>query len=366
MGGIISVKSKYGKGTSIQFVIPQKVVNEQPIISVKNRDHINAVVYLNVEQFALAEMRDDYVGAISHMIEQLQVKCQMCVDFASFKRRYEFENFTHVFISLTEYREAVGYFDALSEQTKVVVVLDAIDMETITNPNIILIPKPLYILPVAAVLNDEYERGSGRRRAAKRIVSPETKVLVVDDNWMNLKVIEGLLERYQIKVCTASNGPEALDKIESKEFDFVFMDHMMPDMDGVETFHRIRNKAGSYYKRVPIIAVTANAIAGSREMFIQEGFNDFIEKPIELSVLDRLLRRNIPKEKIQYVKIDGEETLQSEEIRMSDEIKEPSYKEAEKKEQKSVKFSIGDLDVEKGLLYCGGNSFYTVEAKSSI
>ena len=354
MGGIITVKSKYGKGTTIQFVIPQKVVDEQPIISVKNPESLNVGVYLNVEQFNMAEIRDDYIGVIAHMVEQLQIRCQMSTDIASLKRRCGTEQFTHIFIGLTEYKEAREYFDELSKQIKVAVVLDAVDMESVENSNIVLLPKPFYILPVVSVLNEEDAKESlGSRAAAKRFISPETKVLVVDDNWMNLKVIEGLLERYQIKVCTAVNGPEALEKIESKEFDFVFMDHMMPEMDGVETFHRIRNKVGSYYKKLPIIAVTANAIAGSREMFMQEGFNDFIEKPIELSVLDRLLRRNIPKEKIQDV-LDNEE---KESI-----ILQPKAEESEKtkdcSENKQGELRIGSLDVEKGLLYCGGKEAY--------
>ena len=351
MGGIITIKSKYGKGTTIQFVIPQKVVDEQPIISLKQPENLNVGVYLNVEQFGITEMRDDYVGAITHMVEQLQVRCQMCSDIASFKRRYSLEKFTHVFISLTEYREATEYFDELSKETNVVVVLDAVDMESITNPDIILVPKPLYILPVVAVLNEEYQKDTGSSpTSTKKFVAPEAKVLVVDDNWMNLKVIEGLLERYQIKVSTATNGPEALEKIECKEFDFVFMDHMMPDMDGVETFHRIRNKVGSYYKKVPIIALTANAIAGSREMFMQEGFNDFIEKPVELSVLDRLLRRNVPKEKIQYVQEEQEAVVPQETPVVEKPVEAPANKTDE--------LCVGDLDVEKGLLYCGGRASY--------
>jgi len=357
MGGVITIKSKYGKGTLIQFVIPQKVVDEQPIVSLKHPEELNVGVYLNVEQFILTEMRDDYVGAIAHMVEQLQVRCQMYSDMASFKRRYELEKFTHVFISLTEYREDTAYFDRLSRETKVTVVLDNADMETITNPDIILIPKPLYILPVVAVLNEEYQKESQNMHSTNRkFISPETRVLVVDDNWMNLKVIEGLLERYQIKVVTANNGPEALEKIKSKEFDFVFMDHMMPDMDGVETFHRIRNKAGSYYKKVPIIALTANAIAGSREMFMKEGFNDFIEKPVELSVLDRLLRRNIPKEKMQYVQTTDAASQEAPENMAPEDANAEEVQEVQTK--KPDELTVGDLDVEKGLLYCGGRTSY--------
>jgi len=357
MGGVITIKSKYGKGTTIQFVIPQKVVDDQPIVSLKHPENLNVGAYLNVEQFGITEMRDDYVGAIAHMVEQLQVRCRMCSDMATFKRRYAIEKFSHVFISLTEYREDTPYFDELSREKKVAVVLDTVDMESVTNPDIILIPKPLYILPVVAVLNEEYQNNSeNNHNANRKFVSPETKVLVVDDNWMNLKVIEGLLERYQIKVVTANNGPEALEKIESKEFDFVFMDHMMPEMDGVETFHRIRNKAGSYYKKVPIIALTANAIAGSREMFMQEGFNDFIEKPVELSVLDRLLRRNIPKDKMQYIQVVE---VVPEEVAVRPQQADIAHEEVQKAPLKNPdELTVGDLDVEKGLLYCGGRTSY--------
>ena len=365
MGGIITVKSKYGKGTTIQFVVPQKIMEEQPIISVKNREMINAVVYLNMEQFIIAGMRDDYITAITNMVQQLQVKCQICSDFDSFKRRNDAEIFTHVFISLTEYKQETEYFDQLSKTAKVTVVLDVELMESIVNPNIILLSKPLYILPIVSVLNEECGRGERAVITSKRkFIAPAAKVLVVDDNWMNLKVMEGLLERYQMKVSTAVNGPEALEKIQSKEFDFVFMDHMMPDMDGVETFHRIRNKVGSYYKKVPIISVTANAIAGSRDMFLQEGFNDFLEKPVELSVLDRLLRRHIPKEKIVYIEAEERELAQKEAVQTNHlALMEEMLREKEKPVKKTALFEeheiqIGDLDVEKGLLYCGGRSTY--------
>jgi len=78
----------------------------------------------------------------------------------------------------------------------------------------------------------------------------------------------------------------------------IFMDHMMPEMDGVEAAHQIRKKPGMYYQNVPIIALTANVIGGAREMFLSEGFQDYVAKPIEMSQLDRVLRKYIPREKI--------------------------------------------------------------------
>ena len=353
MGGVITVKSVYGKGTTIKFVIPQKVVDEHPIVSIKEREKINAAVYLNVEQFDMTQMRDDYVGAIVHMIEQLQVRCQMCPNLSSLKRRETTESFSHVFISLTEYREDREYFDELSQRVKLVVVLDSFDMDLISNRNIVLLAKPLYILPIAAVINGEHDRAGELLTKNFKFTAPDTHVLVVDDNWMNLKVIEGLLARYQIKVSTANNGSEALEMINRKEYDFVFMDHMMPEMDGVETLHRIRNKVGTYFKRIPIIAVTANAIAGSREMFINEGFSDFIEKPIELSVLERLLRRTIAEERLVFVQEEEQRSDVVEESVIPDFEAGTTISATEEQELR-----IGDLDVEKGMLYCGGKEDY--------
>lgn len=109
----------------------------------------------------------------------------------------------------------------------------------------------------------------------------------------------------------------------------------MPEMDGVETLHRIRNKVGSYYHKVPVIALTANAVAGTREMLINLGFNDFLEKPVERSVLERVIKRNLPSEKIIAV---GRNTTT-----------------AAKGEDE---FGIEGLDVKSGILYCGGREQY--------
>ena len=122
---------------------------------------------------------------------------------------------------------------------------------------------------------------------------PNGKVLLVDDVEINLMVAEALLEPYEMKVDCTSSGAEAIRIIANKEteYDIIFMDHMMPGMDGVETASAIRELKTEYAKTVPIIALTANAIAGSRKMFIENGFQDFLAKPIEISQLDTILRK---------------------------------------------------------------------------
>ncbi|MDR1035252.1 MAG: response regulator [Deltaproteobacteria bacterium] len=124
-------------------------------------------------------------------------------------------------------------------------------------------------------------------------------VLVVDDLDVNLLVARGLLKHYGLRIDTAASGAEAVDKVraaeelpESDRYDIIFMDHMMPVMDGIEAARVIRADLGTDYARsVPIIALTANALAGSREMFLSHGFNSFISKPIDLVQLDEELAR---------------------------------------------------------------------------
>jgi CheY-like chemotaxis protein len=120
------------------------------------------------------------------------------------------------------------------------------------------------------------------------------KVLVVDDLKINLDVMTGLLMPYGLRVDTVLSGREAVERIRAEEvrYDLVFMDHMMPEMDGLEAARIIRNEIGSpYAQQVAIVALTANAVEGNREMFLNSGFTDFISKPIDIKQLDMILNR---------------------------------------------------------------------------
>ena len=255
-----------------------KVLDEAPIVSIRNKERINVAIYVDMEQIDMVSIRDEYAQIILHMTEQLKVKSHVCRNFAELQRRAQKEAFSHVFINISGYREAQTYFDKLAEQTRVVVILEREDEKYVTSPHILRVYKPFYILTVVSVLNEMYDLENGKRIAfAEKFVTKDAHVLVVDDNRTNLRVVQGLLSHYKIQVTTALSGREALEKITSMNYDFVFMDHMMPEMDGVETMNKIRLKVGTYYQRVPIIALTANAAAGTREKLMAEGFDDFME-----------------------------------------------------------------------------------------
>ena len=120
------------------------------------------------------------------------------------------------------------------------------------------------------------------------------RVLAVDDEEMNLLVAKGVLGSYGIQVDTCLSGKAAIERCAETSYDIIFLDHMMPGFDGVETLRRIREMNNGMYKDLPVIALTANTISGAREMFRSEGFTEFIPKPIERSVLERVLRRVLP------------------------------------------------------------------------
>ncbi len=158
-------------------------------------------------------------------------------------------------------------------------------------PNVRVIKKPLYSLNLASIFHgdDVYLNFSQIEADDFDFTAPGAEILVVDDNSVNLTVVQGLLNPIAMNIETALSGKEAVN--------IIFMDHMMPEMDGVETTRVIRRMLGEN-GQVPIIALTANAVDGTRELFISEGMDDFVTKPIELRIIISKLKKWLPKEKI--------------------------------------------------------------------
>lgn len=150
------------------------------------------------------------------------------------------------------------------------------------------------------------KRESEQEVNAGILFAPEARVLAVDDNEMNLKVLQGLLKRTRIQLDLAGSGQEAIEIVQEKEYDLVFLDHRMPHMDGIETLKTIKER--KLLGTVPVIALTANAISGAREMYIQNGFQDYLSKPISGDRLEEVLKRWLPAEKImQDIPAEGED-----------------------------------------------------------
>ncbi len=305
MGGFINVESTYGEGSEFKFVIPLKVTDWTSFVHVKDADQKKVLVYLNMDKYPHPRIKRHYKKLIEEMSYKFGVSCTLYEERADFDQNVRSGDFTHCIIAKEEYCSDPEFFNTLADEIELLVIQDknnAIDLPD----NMKCIYKPFYALSVASVLNNEKYLVNLNQRSNSiiRFTAPDAKILIVDDNIINLKVAEGLMKPYRMRIVTVTGGREAITALDTKDYDIVFMDHMMPEMDGVEATKLIRAQRGEYYQNLPIIALTANAINGAREMFLKEGFNDFIAKPIELSVLDRMLKTWLPEKYIKSANIE--------------------------------------------------------------
>ena len=203
-----------------------------------------------------------------------------------------------------------------------------------------LINKPLYSLNFCQVINREEISCNEEKQNEMCFVAPEAHILIVDDTEMNLKVAIGLLAPLRLQIDTVGNGKSAVKMIRENEYDLVFMDHMMPVMDGVEATRVIRGLDGEYYKNLPIIALSANATTEARETFRECGMNDFVAKPIKVQEICKCIRKWLPEEKVQAGQDGGA-------------MSPLNTEEAEER------FEIEGLDVAAGIENCGSKELFT-------
>ncbi len=179
------------------------------------------------------------------------------------------------------------------------------------------------------------EPSAAKEKYQPSFIAPAAEILIVDDNEMNLFVAVNLLKPLQIKVETALSGAICLEKLKQKRYDIIFLDQMMPNMDGIQTLERALAMENNLSKGAPIIALTANAISGAREMLISKGFTDYLTKPIDIKLMERMLQDYLPKEKI-----CAADSLQ---------IQEPVIEKISVEET-----AEGLINFETGLEYCAG------------
>ena len=151
-------------------------------------------------------------------------------------------------------------------------------------------------------IGDFRKRMENSRKESKYRVAfcaPEAKVLVVDDNAMNRSVFRNLVKQTKVQVTDVDSGMAALREVEQTRYDLIFLDHMMPEMDGVETFRHMMEMENNKCKETPIIMLTANAVVGAKEEYLREGFHDFLSKPIEPEKLEKLIQKYLPENLLQ-------------------------------------------------------------------
>lgn len=139
--------------------------------------------------------------------------------------------------------------------------------------------------------------------------APDAQILVVDDNATNLKVFVNLLKTTKVNVDVADGGFACLEMVKKKRYDLIFLDHMMPDLDGIETLHQMKEMSDSKCDGVPVIALTANAITGAKEMYLAEGFDAFLSKPINPEKLEQMILLLLPRDLLIFEVTEGCESI---------------------------------------------------------
>lgn len=202
--------------------------------------------------------------------------------------------------------------------------------------------------------------------AKDSLTAPKARILVVDDVEMNLKVVRGLLRETKIQIDTAMSGKECLEWIQKQSYDMIFLDHMMPEMDGIETLQRMRQLEGYPNHDVPVIALTANAISGSKEVYLNAGFHDYLSKPVREEALLGMLRKYLRGELIENCKesLDPDWRV-SGEFCTGAETAVETEEQAETSEKTETAGSLpryeGILDTQTGMTYCMGDENFYME-----
>ena len=335
MGGNIRVDSVYEKGSTFSFELPQKVLNFEPAVQIDNAKDIVAIGYFDNACFAKQFYTDtNRMGVYSIA---LTVSYQYEELFETYEKEMEGKRI-FLFMEECNYDEYIEQILTDHPEITGVMLAEYFSDKKSEMDNLKIITKPFSTLPIAMALQDEHIIYRDADEMFEfDFVAPDADILIVDDNPVNLIVAEGLLKPLNMKIVKATSGKMALELLEKEQFDIIFMDHMMPELDGVETTRIIR-RLHPDLNDVPIIALTANAMDGSREMFLDEGMNDFVPKPIELKTITAKIKQWLPSEKIKK----GEHI--------------DSEKETEADTAK--KLEIGDLDTAAAIKMLGSDQLF--------
>ena len=291
MGGDIAVTSEYGKGSMFTLTVPQTVEDFRPIAPILEPDGKDVLILGNTrgsEQLA-------------HSIAKLGLRHELVQNLTSLPLRERGRKFSHIMYFQNFCSLPAATAIAARHEASLAVIRRVGDDAPAAHPAMAVLYEPVLISHMAGVINKSIavssEDDARDKARAAFFRTKDVNALLVDDNEINLLVAAELLKQYGIEADTAASGYEALSLTAKNQYDIIFMDHMMPGMDGVETTQKIRAQSVRHAFS-PIITLTANALVGMREFFLSHNMNDYVSKPIEIEDMSRVLLRWLPPEKI--------------------------------------------------------------------
>ncbi len=306
MDGFVKIESEKGRGTTVRVTVPQKVVDASPCLQLNAAFQGDILFHVRSEKYKEPQVREFHRVMAVHLAIGLCCPLYSAENIKEVERLRKKLDVTHIFMGQEEYEENPAYFDELSRGETVVTVSARDGFRPRPGSRVIVMSKPLYGVPAVRILNEG--RAAVDAELADKLRKPVfdgVRALVVDDEPMNLVVATGLFRGYKMLIDTAESGREAIEKFRAGDYDVIFMDHMMPEMDGVEAMKHLREAAKEKGRVPAIVALTANAVSGAKEMFLREGFDGFIAKPIDIIDFERVMKRVLPDALISYEEGDA-------------------------------------------------------------
>jgi len=352
MNGEISVESEFGKGSKFTMNIPQQIESPGKLATVENPDEKSTLIY---------DRRGLYTDSLHYAITDLGVKCDTATSRETFTDLVSNNHYSFIFIPGAQLKDVKDIISDAepgsgSDSTTQIVLLTEFG-ETVQGTDSVSISMPVHVITAANVLNGitrRYLYNESNKRV-KMFAAPDASILIVDDISTNLRVARGLLAPYKMDIDMRISGLEAIEAVKSKKYDLVFMDHRMPEPDGIETTKRIRSLADEdpYFADLPIIALTANAVTGMKELFMQNGFNDFMSKPIDTNMLNSVLEKWIPENKQNDIETSDITQYITDDSSSDNEIIPDSFS--------LLQHAMPSIDVSNGIKRAGGTIEFYIE-----
>lgn len=331
MQGEIRVESIEGIGLCTYFGFCNEIIDETSMILLESDKKPNVLIYASEEM---------QINKWQNIMEGFGVRPTYTRNYYGFDRAIQDKHFDFIFVPDTAYENLSNIISLYQceEYTYVIAEYHAIYGDF---GKCRLLHKPFSCISIANVLNHKWNKEDYKKSAVTvSFTAKKAKILVVDDNAVNLKVASGIFGKYGIDIAVATCGKDSLRKIESEKYDLILMDMVMPDMSGNDVLNLIRQKEERYYKEVPIVALTAQNGANVREEMLELGFQEYLTKPIRRRYLEKCLLEFLPEELIEKVKVEDKKG--------EEESKGKQKAAAEKQEESG-------LNIEKGLLNIGFN-----------
>ena len=291
MGGTISAESVYGEGSTFHFEVMQKL--EVPyvggIVGGINDDGASVCYYCT---------NDSDNNETQKILDSMEISASKAASLEDFTEKCKESDYDYYITDTHGYETIKDYLVESGIEWKKFVVISGCNYSYSGEPFENVLTKPVNCLNFTDLLNHTQNFAVRKQAYEGGFSIPNATVLIVDDNLVNLDVAANLLAKYYPRVITAASGKEGLITLQSEQVDIVYLDYMMPGMDGIDTLKEIRKLENGKYKALPVIALTANVVSGAREMFLREGFDDYLSKPIETDRLAKTLRDHLPSELI--------------------------------------------------------------------